>query len=127
MVNSMAISTPNLAVDPDFTAMSNSNPPSKEGPKPAPDDPAGGPRVEFIDLNTNREYSFNVHWTDTLQSAMDAAYAKIGEARTDDDKLLCDHDGDSLMAYLTLTFAQLRDQKICPGRKYKLRRKTGGA
>jgi len=91
-------------------------------------DNAGGPEVEFLDLNTNRDYRFHVLWSETLQSALDTAYTKIGEARTDEDKLLCgDKEGTSLMAYLAFTFEKLRDQKICPGRKYKLRRKTGGA
>lgn len=104
----------------------------KDQDKPDKDKPdaggnAGGPRVEFLDLNTNREYAFNVKWTDTLQSALNTAYTKIGEAPTDEDKLLCEKDGVSLMGYLALTFENLRDQHICPGRKYKLRRKTGGA
>jgi len=99
-----------------------------ERDNPGAGDNAGGPEVEFLDLNTNREYRFHVRWSDTLQSAMDTAYTKIGEARTDEDKLLCgDKEGASLMAYLAYTFEKLRDQKICPGRKYKLRRKTGGA
>jgi hypothetical protein len=88
---------------------------------------AGGPEVEFLDLNTNRDYRFQVRWSDTLHSALDTAYTKIGEAPTGEDKLLCEKDGESLMGYLALTFEKLRDQHICPGHKYKLRRKTGGA
>lgn len=107
------------------------NPAENQAPasqKPDNDGPNGQPEVEFLDLNTNRDYRFHVRWSDTLQSAMDTAYAKIGEARTDEDKLLCgDKEGASLMGYLGLTFEQLREQKICLGRKYKLRRKTGGA
>jgi hypothetical protein len=100
----------------------------QQSDRPGIGNSAEGPEVEFLDLNTNREYRFHVRWSDTLQSALDTAYTKIREARTDEDKLLCgDNEGASLMAYLAFTFEKLRDEKICPDRKYKLRRKTGGA
>jgi hypothetical protein len=106
--------------------MTTNNKPEKENPGTG--DNAGGPEVEFLDLNTNHDYRFHVRWSDKLQSALDSVYTRIGEAQTDEDKLLCgDKEGASLMAHLALTFENLRDQKICLGRKYKLRRKTGGA
>jgi hypothetical protein len=84
------------------------------------------PAVEVIYLNTNEEAKFHAGWDDTLQQVWDRAYAELGETRRDGDELQC-QDGGSLMGQLTLTLAQLRDQHVCPSRKYAIRSATGGA
>lgn len=107
--------------------MSNQNTGAKPDQDQDRDGPNGRPEVEFLDLNTNEVIKFHVEWNDTLDSAWATAYKKLKEERSPEDKLLCDKDGASLMEYLALTFAQLRDRKICQARKYRMRRRTGGA
>lgn len=107
--------------------MSNQNTGEKPAQNETPEGPNGRPEVEFIDLNTNEVAKFHVEWNDTLESAWSTAYAKLKEEQSPEDKLLCDKDDVSLMDYLKLTFVDLRDRKICQARKYRVRRRTGGA
>lgn len=84
------------------------------------------PVVEVLDLNTNREVKFHVSWTMTLQQVWDKAYEELKEGRRERDQLEC-RDGHSLSTYLSQTLEQLRQQHICPARKYQIRGETGGA
>lgn len=85
-----------------------------------------GPAVEVVYLNTNEVAKFHASWDDTLQRVWDRAYTELGESRREGDEIQC-QDGGSLMGHLTLTLAQLREQHICPSRKYAIRSATGGA
>lgn len=86
----------------------------------------GAPVVEVVYLNSNEETRFHAAWEDTLAMVWDEAYRKLEESRRQGDELQC-QDGASLMPYLTLTLAQLRERRICPGRKFAIRSETGGA
>jgi hypothetical protein len=85
-----------------------------------------GPAIEVLYLNSNEEAKFHASWDDTLQQVWDRGYQELGETRRDGDEIQC-QDGASLMGYLSMTLAQLRDQHICPDRKYAIRSATGGA
>ena len=85
-----------------------------------------GPAVEVVYLNTNEEAKFHASWNDTLHMVWDMAYTALGETPRDGDEIQC-QDGSSLMSYLSLTLAQLRDQHICENRKFEIRSATGGA
>jgi hypothetical protein len=84
------------------------------------------PVVQVLYLNTNEETRFHVSWNDTLQQVWDEGYTKLGETRREGDEIQC-QEGASLMSYLTLTLAELRDRHICQDRKYAIRSATGGA
>jgi len=86
----------------------------------------GAPLVEVTNLNTNDTVKFHAKWEETLQQVWTTAYGKLKESPKPGDELLCE-GGASLMGYLSSTLAQLRDQKVCPNRKYEIRRATGGA
>lgn len=88
--------------------------------------PPEAPLVEVSNLNTNDFVKFFANWDETLQKVWTTAYAKLKETPKQGDELLCE-GGASLMAYLGLTLAALREKKICPHRKYQIRRPTGGA
>ena len=92
----------------------------------APVDHGGRPLAHVDDLNTNEEVQFHASWDDTLARVWDRAYSELGEARRPNDVLECD-GGQPLAQYLGLTLAQLRDQHICPNRKFAIRGETGGA
>jgi hypothetical protein len=85
-----------------------------------------GPEVEVVDLKTNAEVRFRALWSDTLKSLWDRAYSELKEARRDGDTLEC-QDGTVLTQYLTNTLEELRDKKICHGRKLQIKGPTGGA
>lgn len=85
-----------------------------------------GPVVEVLYLNSNEEAKFHAPWENTLQQVWDRAYTELGETRRDGDEIQC-QEGASLMAYVSLTLAQLRDRHICPDRRYAIRSATGGA
>jgi hypothetical protein len=78
MVNSMAISTPNLAVAPDFTAMSNSNPPSNEGPKQHPRDD-----ISVIIQSTRGTKPFDFPKTAKISDVIDQAVVAFGFVKGD--------------------------------------------
>lgn len=85
-----------------------------------------GPVVEVLYLNTNAEKKFHVSWEQTVAQVWEEAYGKLGEARREVDEFEC-QEGGSLMSYLHLTMAQLRDQHICQNRKFQIKSETGGA
>lgn len=85
-----------------------------------------GPIVEVADLNTNREVKFHAAWSTTLGAIFDRAYRELQEARIDGDEFVC-QAGPSLMAHLQLTLEQARERRLCPDRKFAIRRPTGGA
>jgi hypothetical protein len=101
------------------------NEPEKK-PDSKPDHNPGGPIVEVTNLNTNDSVKFHAKWEETLQQVWTTAYTELKESPKPGDELLCE-GGASLMGYLNLTLAQLRDQKVCQNRKYQIRRATGGA
>jgi hypothetical protein len=86
----------------------------------------GQPLVEVLYLNTNDEVKFHAPWDDTLEKVWEEAYRKLEEARRPGDEIQC-QDGSSLMSYLQLTLAQMRERHICPDRKFAIRSATGGA
>jgi hypothetical protein len=86
----------------------------------------GGPAVEVVYLNTNEEVKFHASWDDTLAQVWDEAYRKLEETRREGDEFQC-QDGVSLMQYLNLTLAELRERHICQNRKFAIRSETGGA
>jgi hypothetical protein len=86
----------------------------------------GAPLVEVTNLNTNESVKFFARWEETLQQVCTTAYSELKESPQQGDELLCE-GGASLMQFLNSTLAQLRDQKVCPNRKYQIRRATGGA
>jgi hypothetical protein len=86
----------------------------------------GAPLVEVTNLNTNESVEFFARWEETLQQVWTTAYADLKESPQQGDELLCE-GGASLMQRLNSTLAQLRDEKVCPHRKFQLRRATGGA
>lgn len=86
----------------------------------------GAPVVEVTNLNTNESVEFYAKWEETIQQVWTAAYTELKENPKPGDELLCE-GGATLMAHLNSTLAQLRDQKVCPNRKYQIRRATGGA
>ncbi len=85
-----------------------------------------GPAVEVLYLNSNEEAKFHASWDATLQQVWDRGYTELGETRREGDEIQC-QEGASLMSYLALTLADLRDRHICPGRKFAIRSATGGA
>jgi hypothetical protein len=85
-----------------------------------------GPAVEVLYLNTNEEVKFHAAWDETLQHVWDESYGKLGETKRANDELQC-QDGVSLMPYLTLTLAEMRDKHLCQNRKFAIRSETGGA
>lgn len=86
-------------------------------------------RVEVLNTKTNREATFEVSWTTTLQAVWDASYGKFNPAehKDADDKFQCQHAGADLTPYLGLTLRQTQEQHICPARKYQIVGGTGGA
>ena len=86
----------------------------------------GSPVVEVTNLNTNDSVKFHAKWDETLQQVWTTAYAELKESPKPGDELLCE-GGVALTGHLKSTLAQLRDQNICPHRKYQIRRATGGA
>jgi len=99
---------------------------SLEREKEKNQDHENGPAVEVLYLNTNEEAKFHASWNGTLQQVWDEAYTKLGETRHEGDEIQC-QDGASLMGYLSLTLAELRDRHICQNRKFAIRSATGGA
>lgn len=91
-----------------------------------PEEPKGGPVVEVLYLKSSDDAKFHADWDDTLAQVWDQAYRELREARHPSDVLEC-QDGSTLMPHLGSTLAQLRDQHICPGRKFQIRGETGGA
>jgi hypothetical protein len=87
----------------------------------------GAVQVEFIDSGSNRETIFYVGLHQTLGHAWKEAYRELKEKPKEGDELLCREGDVSLMEYLELTFEKLAEKKICPARRYKIRRGTGGA
>jgi hypothetical protein len=85
-----------------------------------------GPAVEVLYLNTNEEAKFHAGWSETVQSIWEKSYTALGEARREGDTFEC-QDGSSLMSQLGSTLEQLREQKICHGRKFQIRGPAGGA
>lgn len=85
-----------------------------------------GPIVEVENLKTSDSIKFHMPWSATLQEVWTEAYTQLDEAKGPADELQC-RDGVSLMGYLPQTLAQLRDQQICPNRKFQIRGATGGA
>jgi hypothetical protein len=86
----------------------------------------GGPEVEVVDLKTNAEAKFHAQWSDTLRAVWERSYTELKESRRDGDTLEC-QDGTDLAPYLDSTLEQLRDRKICHGRKLQIKGPTGGA
>jgi hypothetical protein len=87
---------------------------------------AEGPIVEVLYLNTNEDVQFHAAWEDTLAQVWEEAYERLQEKRRDGDEFQC-QDGTSLLQYITLTLAQLREKHICQDRKFAIRSETGGA
>jgi hypothetical protein len=87
---------------------------------------AHGPAVHVENLKTNDEVNFNMPWTATLADVWAKAYELLHEARAEGDQIQC-VDGSNLAAYLSKTLEQMRDDKVCPGRKFQIRGPTGGA
>jgi hypothetical protein len=90
------------------------------------DDDKGQPVVEFLYLKTNDDAKFHVSWSAKLGEVWDLAYAELKEAKLATDQLEC-QSGATLMDQLQLTMADLRDKKVCQGRKFQIRSETGGA
>jgi hypothetical protein len=94
------------------------------GPEERPQ--PGGAIVEVVYLNTNEEVKFHAAWEDTLAQVWEEAYRRLEETRREGDEFQC-QEGTSLMQFITLTLAQLREKHICQDRKFAIRSETGGA
>lgn len=85
-----------------------------------------GPEVEVENLKTNDTKKFHMPWTATVADVWAKAYDELGEARSEGDQFQCT-DGTSLSHRLSATLEQLREEKLCLGRKFQIRGPTGGA
>ena len=85
------------------------------------------PLIRVLYTNTSRSVEFHSSWDSTLQAVWDEAYIKLGEQRKAKDELSCEKEGTSLMSYLSLTLAELRDKHICPDRHFQISGDSGGA
>lgn len=84
-------------------------------------------RTTFIDLGSNDKVFVDVKESETLRHAWNEAYKQLSEKHKPTDELLCEKDSKSLMAFLDLTFEEMKRREICPHHIYKIRRETGGA
>ena len=85
-----------------------------------------GPEVEVENLKTNDSKKFHMPWSATVAQVWARAYDELGEARSEGDQFQC-ADGTSLTQSLNMTLEQLREAKLCKGRKFQIRGPTGGA
>lgn len=97
-----------------------------EDRKEAATETDGRPTVQVMSLLTNESKRFHATWESTLQEVWDEGYEELGEARGPQHQLQCS-SGESLMGYLSKTLADLRDEHVCPDRKFEIRGPTGGA
>lgn len=85
-----------------------------------------GPKLQFEHVASVQEVKFRVSWNDTLQSAWNLAYEKLGEDKRADDRLQTD-DGVDMMGLLGKTMRQLFDDKHAKSHKFQIVGPTGGA
>lgn len=90
------------------------------------DDDKHGPKLRFEHVASVQEVKFRVSWNDTLQTAWDMAYEKLGENKRADDRLQTD-DGVDMMSHLNKTMRQLFDEKHAKSHKFQIVGPTGGA
>lgn len=82
--------------------------------------------VHVKSLVTGEKANFSMSLASTVQAAWDESYAELKEARRDGDTFRC-ADGTDLMSKLSVTLAQLRDEKVCNGERFEIRGRSGGA
>lgn len=84
--------------------------------------------VHVKSLKSGESTDFKITQDATLQQVWDTAIAadKLNEPRNPGDTFRC-AKGDDLAAYLSVTLAQLHDQKICTNRHFEIKGPTGGA
>lgn len=90
------------------------------------DDDKHGPKLQFEHVASVQEVKFRTPWSDTLQSAWDMAYDKLGEDKRPDDRLQTD-DGVDMTPYLGETMRQIFDDKHTKSHKFQIVGPTGGA
>lgn len=90
------------------------------------DDDRHGPKLTFEHVVSVQDVKFQVSWSETLQTAWNTAYEKLGENRRADDRLQTD-DGVDMMPFLGKTMRQLFDDKHAKSRKFQIVGPTGGA
>lgn len=85
-----------------------------------------GPKLTFEHVASVQEVKLRVSWNETLESAWNTAYERLGEDRRADDRLQTD-DGVDMMPFLGKTMRQLFDDKHIKSRKFQIVGPTGGA
>ena len=83
--------------------------------------------VRVHNEDNGRDYEIKAKDKMTIDEIVGELYARLNTERRSDDRLRCENGGESVLSFLSLTFAAYLEAGHCPDLRWLFAAGTGGA